>query len=136
MKKIILTIAIAFTIQAGFAQTALQKAKTAAQTGTTVANAFGVSTPDVLAKLTPALNLTAVQKPKVLAAVTSFAKDKAGILSLAKTDNASYLTKLAGLQGGLFAKLKTALTAAQYAKFLGLKPTTATTANALSSLFF
>lgn len=136
MKKIFLTIAIAFAANAGFSQTALQKAQTATQTGSAVASAFGVSTTDVLAKLTPALNLTAIQKPQVLAAVTSFAKEKSGILSLAKTDNANYLTKLAGLQGGLFSKLKTTLTAAQYAKFLGLKPTNATATNALSALFF
>jgi hypothetical protein len=90
----------------------------------------------VLGKLGPALGLSAAQKPNVLSAVTGFLKDKSGILGLAKTDKAAYASKFAGLQGGLFKKLKTILTVAQYTKFLGLKPKTNDATNVLSQLFF
>lgn len=90
----------------------------------------------ILGKLGPALALTNTQKPTVLTAVTGFLKDKSGILGLLNTDKAAYTSKSASLQSGLFGKLKTILTAAQYAKFLGLKPKAGDTANALSQLFY
>lgn len=90
----------------------------------------------IIGQLTPALGLSATQKPSVLTAVTGFLKDKSGILGLAKTDKAAYATKFAGLQGGLFGKLKTILSVAQYTKFLGLKPKTNDVTNGLSQLFF
>ncbi len=95
----------------------------------------GIAT-SIIGQLTPALGLSAVQKPNVLNAVTGFLKEKSGILSLAKTDKAAYATKFSGLQNGLFGKLKTILSVAQYAKFLGLKPKTNDATNALSQLFF
>ena len=95
----------------------------------------GIAT-SILGQLTPALGLSAVQKPSVLNAVTGFLKEKSGILGLAKTDKAAYATKFSGLQNGLFGKLKTILSVAQYAKFLGLKPKTNDATNALSQLFF
>jgi hypothetical protein len=136
MKKIFLSLAFVLTINAGFSQTTLQKTQSAVATTNAKTSSLGASAQDIMTKLTPALSLTAVQKPKVLAAVTSFAKDKSQILSLATSDKAAYASKFANLQGGLFKKLKTTLTAAQYAKFLGLKPSTANTANALTALFF
>ncbi|WP_343703311.1 hypothetical protein [Chitinophaga sp.] len=90
----------------------------------------------ILGKLTPALGLSAVQKPGVLNAVTGFLTDKSGIMGLAKTDKAAYATKFAGLQNGLLGKLKTILSVAQYTKFLGLKPKTNDVTNVLSQLFF
>ncbi|WP_119078552.1 hypothetical protein [Chitinophaga alhagiae] len=90
----------------------------------------------ILGKLTPTLGLSAVQKPSVLNAVTGFLKDKSGIMGLAQTDKAAYTTKFAGLQKGLFGKLKTVLSVAQYTKFLGLKPKTNDVTNVLSQLFF
>lgn len=115
------------------AQSLLDKAKSTTQSSgidvKSTANA-------ILGKLGPALALTNTQKPGVLTAVTGFLKDKSGILGLLKTDKAAYTSKFAGLQSGLFGKLKTILTAAQYAKFLGLKPKAGDTANALSQLFY
>lgn len=90
----------------------------------------------IIGKLTPALGLSAVQKPNVLTAVTGFLKDKSGILGLAKTDKAAYATKFSGLQNGLFGKLKTILSVAQYTKFLGLKPKANDVTNVLSQLFY
>lgn len=90
----------------------------------------------ILGKLTPALGLSAVQKPGVLNAVTGFLTDKSGIMGLAKTDKAAYASKFAGLQNGLLGKLKTILSVAQYTKFLGLKPKTNDVTNVLSQLFF
>lgn len=136
MKKIILTIAIAFSINAGFAQTALQKAQTAAQTGQAVATAFGVDASAVNAKLNSALGLNTLQKAKVAASVATFAKEKSSILSLAKTDKTAYTSKLSGLQSTLTSSLKSSLTAAQFTKYLGLKPATADAANVLTSLFY
>jgi prophage DNA circulation protein len=90
----------------------------------------------IMGKLTPALGLTAAEKPAVSTDITGFLKDKAAILPLLNTDKPAYETKLSGLQSGLFGKLKTALTAAQYAKLLGLKPAAPSATNVLSSLFF
>lgn len=136
MKKIFLSLVLALTINASFAQTTLQKAQNTVTTTNAKASSLGASAADIMTKLTPALSLTAIQKPKVLAAVTSFAKDKSQILSLATSNKAAYASKFGILQGDLFKKLKTTLTVAQYTKFLGLKPSTANTSNALTALFF
>ncbi|MEO6524919.1 MAG: hypothetical protein ABIN91_24750 [Mucilaginibacter sp.] len=90
----------------------------------------------IMGKLTPALGLTTAEKPAVSTDVTGFLKDKAAILPLLNTDKAAYATKFTGLQSGLLGKLKTALTAAQYAKLLGLKPAAPSATNVLSTLFF
>jgi hypothetical protein len=90
----------------------------------------------IISKLTPVLGLTAAEKPAVSTDITGFLKDKASILPLLNTDKVAYATKFAGLQGGLFNKLKTALTVAQYSKLLGLKPSAPSATNVLSSLFF
>jgi hypothetical protein len=90
----------------------------------------------IMAKLVPSLALTPVEKPKVATDVTGFLKDKAAILPLLNTDPTAYASKFSALQGGLFGKLKTVLTVAQYAKLLGLKPQAPSATNVLSSLFF
>jgi hypothetical protein len=89
-----------------------------------------------MSKLTPSLGLTATQKPAVSTDITDYLKSKAGIMPLANTDKTAYASKSTSLISGLSGKLKTALTAAQYAKFLGLKPSAPSAGNVLSSLFF
>ena len=90
----------------------------------------------IMGKLNSALALTKAQKPKVLAEVTSFLKDKSGILGLATTDKAQYTKKLSDLTSGLSTKLKGILTTTQFKKFLSLKPTKANAKNVLSQLFY
>lgn len=132
MKKIFAALLlVSVTSSVTFAQSSvLDKAKSTAQAAGLDVNGIANS---VLGKLSPALSLTETQKPSVLTAVTGFLKDKSGIMN---TDKAGYASKFAGLQGGLFKKLKTLLTVAQYTKFLGLKPKTNDATNALSQLFF
>ena len=89
-----------------------------------------------MSKLNPALSLTKEQQPKVLTAVTEFLKGKSEILNLAKSNKTQYSSKLGELTNGLLAKLKTVLTAAQYTKLLGLKPSTNNATNVLSQLFY
>lgn len=137
MKKIFAALLLlSVTGSVTFAQGVLDKAKNTAK----AAQAAGIDVNGmanaILGKLSPALSLSETQKPSVLTAVTGFLKDKSGILGLANTDKAAYASKFAGLQGGLFKKLKTVLTVAQYTKFLGLKPKTNDATNALSQLFF
>ena len=137
MKKIILTLVAAIAVNTVSAQSLLDKAKSSAQTTQQSAtNMLGASAKDIMAKLGPSLALTAIQKPKVLEAVSSFATQKAQILPLLNTDKAAYASKLTGLQNNLFPKLKTILTVAQYSKFLGLKPKAPSATDALSALFF
>ncbi|MGN7818619.1 hypothetical protein ACTJJB_00745 [Chitinophaga sp. 22536] len=138
MKKVFLSLLCVcfFTAASVQAQSILDQAKkTAGSVQNPLANYSGVAS-SILSKLTPALGLTEVQKPKVTDLVTGFLKQKAGILPLQQSNPASYASKFAGLQGGLFSKLKLLLTAAQYTKFLGLKPKTNDATNVLSQLFF
>lgn len=137
MKKFI----AAFLLTAGiatcsFAQNPLEKAKGAVQTAQSKTLDVGNTANAILGKLGPALALTETQKPNVLNAVTGFLKDKSVIVGLLGTNKAAYASKFSALQGGLFGKLKTLLTVAQYTKFLGLKPKTNDVTNALSQLFF
>lgn len=90
----------------------------------------------IMGKLGPALALTAIQKPKVLTSVTDFLNKKSGILSLATSDKAQYVAKLAGLNTDFLGKMKGILTATQYTQLLGLKPKTADATNPISQLFF
>lgn len=141
MKQIFAVAFLLAVTSAAFAQSSLPKPAAISNQAADAAKAtqgFDVKSlaTSVMGKLTPALGLSAVQKPSVLNAVTGFLKDKSGILGLAKTDKAAYATKFAGLQNGLFGKLKTILSVAQYTKFLGLKPKTNDVTNALSQLFF
>lgn len=71
------------------------------------------TTGNIVSQLTSKLSLTAVQKPALTSAITSFLGDKSKILSLASTDPKQYLAKLNPLQSGLFSKIKTAVGAAK-----------------------
>jgi hypothetical protein len=134
----IFALGVAFSAQAQISTDQLKNTVKSAATTTTAKAGLDVKSlaSGIMGKLTPALALTSVQKPKVLTAVSGFLKDKSSILQLATTNKAAYATKLAGLTSTLSTKLKGILTAAQYAKFLGLKPATASTSNVLSQLFF
>lgn len=89
----------------------------------------------VMTKLAP-LALSGTQKNSVLSTVTSFLTQKSGIVGLATSAPAEYAKKFAPMNTDLLGKMKDILTAAQYTKFLGLKPKTNDPTNALSQLFF
>jgi hypothetical protein len=144
MKLFFAALLLSMTTGMAFSQGMLDKVKSAA-----VSQGVAVPTPNlpsisniagakdaIMAKLVPALALTAVEKPKVATDITGFLKDKAAILPLLNTDPTAYTSKFSELQGGLMGKLKTAITVAQYAKLLGLKPQVPSAGNVLSSLFF
>lgn len=136
MKKNILTVALLLAASTTFAQTGLSKitsAAKAATSATTTASNYASQATSIASKLNTALALTSVQKPKVATIVTDYLKSKASISSLAKTNASSYTSKLTNLNAGMLSKMKTALTAVQYAKLLGLK--TSPTTDALSALF-
>jgi hypothetical protein len=99
---------------------------------------FDVSklTSSIMGKLTPALALTAVQKPSVTDAVAGYLKGKSKIVGLQTSDAAAYTAK----QGSLFSTLKSKLAGIllkdQMEKFIGLKPKTNNPLNSLSQLFY
>jgi hypothetical protein len=141
MKKILTFLSIGvcmhFTSNAQL-NDVINKAKTA----TTVAaatNATGLNVSDlsssILGKLTPALNLTTAQQPKVGSAVTNFLTAKSKILPLLSTNKAAYTQKLGGLFGNLKTKLAGILLKNQMSKFMGLKSTSSSPTNVLSNLF-
>ncbi len=141
--KIIFTIAVLLmSASLSFSQGLLSKIQSAASSQNvslsslpSLAN-IGSATTGIMGKLTPALSLTAAEKPKVTDIISGFLKDKASILPLANTDQAAYASKSSGLLTGLLSKLKTVLTAVQFSKLLGLKPAAPSATNVLSSLFF
>ena len=133
MKKISIVILIAIAISTNVhAQLGglLDKAKSTAS-----AAGFDVNqlTSGIMGKLTPGLNLTSAQTPKVTDAVTGFLTDKSKILSLQGTDKAAYTSKFGSLFSGLKTKLSGILLKDQMNKFLGMKTTDPT--NVLSQLF-
>jgi len=81
------------------------------------------------------LALSDAQSPKITGLLTDFLRTKSGILSLANSNPADYLSKFGGIQSKLFDRLKTALSGAQYTKFLGLKPKASDSENVLNHLF-
>ena len=117
-----------------FAQSVIDKAK---QTPIDVLPITDVAatTSDLMGILKSKLALSDAQSPKITGLLTDFLKSKTGILSLAKSNPADYLSKFGGIKGMLFSGLKTALSAAQYTKFLGLKPKASDAANLLGHLF-
>ncbi|WPU92410.1 hypothetical protein SNE25_24085 [Mucilaginibacter sabulilitoris] len=142
MKILLVALALSITTSAAFSQGILKKVQSAAASKNvstsslpSLSNISGVKDA-IMAKLTPALGLTAVQKPAVSTDVTDYLKSKASIMPLANTDKTAYASKSSSLISGLSGKLKTALTVAQYSKFLGLKPSMPSAGNVLSSLFF
>ena len=90
----------------------------------------------ILSKLNTALTLTDVQKTKLPDVITAFLNQRALILPLANSNAKTYDTKLKSLHNGFYRKLKTILTAEQYARFLELKPTDNDTTNVLSQLYY
>lgn len=141
MKKFLLisitSIGIIFSANAQISNSTL---KNVAQKATSAATSAGLNVSDIssqlMSKLNPALSLTKEQQPKVLTAVTEFLKGKSEILNLATTNKSKYSSKLGELSNGLLSKLKTVLTASQYTKLLGLKPSTNNATNVLSQLFY
>ncbi len=111
----------------------LDKAKAA-----TSAVGFDVNslTSGIMGKLSPALVLTAAQKPKVSTAITEYLTQKAQIIAKQKTNPAEYTQRQMGIFQGLKSKLTGILLKNQMNKFLGLKPATNDPANLLSQLFF
>lgn len=142
MKLFSVTLLFCLATSFAFSQSLLDRAQSAASSQGVSAPALpsliniGSAKDAIMSKLTPALALTTAEKPSVSADITGFLKDKASILPLATTDKAAYSSKFSTLQGGLMGKLKTALTAVQYAKLLGLKPPAPSVTNALSNLFY
>ena len=90
----------------------------------------------ILSKLNTALTLTDVQKTKLPDVITAFLNQRTLILPLANSNAKTYDTKLKSLHNGFYRKLKTILTAEQYARFLELKPTDNDTTNVLSQLYY
>lgn len=134
MKKTILTFVIALGATTAFAQTNLaSKLDQATKTATTTTSGYAAQASSIATKLNTALSLTNTQKPQVASIVTDYLKSKANLSSLATSNASAYTSKLTSLNTGMFSKLKTVLTAAQYAKLLGLK--TSPTTDAISALF-
>ncbi|MDN5288317.1 MAG: hypothetical protein JWR38_4591 [Mucilaginibacter sp.] len=142
MKTLLTALILGITSSVAFSQGILKKVQSAVSSKNISTsslpslNNIGGAKDAIMGKLTPALGLTTAQKPAVSTDVTDFLKNKANIMPLANTDKTAYASKSAGLLGGLSGKLKTVLTAAQYSKFLGLKPSAPSASNVLSSLFF
>ena len=133
MKKIslvfLLTTVITFSANAQLSGM-LDKAKSTAS-----AAGFDVNklTSSIMGKLSPSLNLTGAQQPKVNDAVSSYLGQKANILPLQQSDPAQYQKKQSGLFDGLKTKLGGVLAKDQMSKFLGMKTSDPT--NVLSQLF-
>lgn len=138
MKKIYFILALSFgMLLSSNAQISTSSLKnTAKKVSTATGLDVNAVSEKIMSKLTTALTLTKDQQPKVLATVTNFLKSKSEILALAGSDKSKYNTQLNALTTDLTSKLKPILSAAQYTKFLGLKPTTNTATNVLSQLFY
>jgi hypothetical protein len=136
MKKgIILLAMMAIVVAKSNAQlgNVLDKAKSTAAAAGFDVNAL---TSGIMGKLSPALVLTAAQKPKVTSAITEYLTQKAQIIAKQKTNPAEYTQRQMGIFQGLKSKLAGILVKNQMNKFLGLKPATNDPANVLSQLFF
>lgn len=138
MKKIYFILALSFgMLLSSNAQISTSSLKnTAKKVSTATGIDVNAVSEKIMSKLTTALTLTKDQQPKVLATVTNFLKSKSEILALAGSDKSKYNTQLNALTTDLTSKLKPILSATQYTKFLGLKPTTNTATNVLSQLFY
>lgn len=137
MKKIFFALfALVIAQNLVSAQGILDKAK--AGDVSSLASSFDVKSiaSSVMGVLSPSLGLTSTESPSVLTEVTSLLTKKKDILGLQTTDKSAYTSKMSTLTSGFLGKMKTLLTAAKYAKLLGLKPKTASAGNVLSQLFF
>jgi hypothetical protein len=90
----------------------------------------------IVSKLNTALTLTDVQKTKLPESITAFLNQRSLILPLAGSNPKTYDTKLNSMHNGFYRKLKSILTADQYAKFLTLKPADNDATNVLSQLYY
>lgn len=100
-------------------------------------NDVGKTASSIGESLITQLALPSAKKPELETAIGSFLTDKKGIMGLAQSNPANYLTKFNPLQKGLFGKFKTIMGAAAFGKFMGLKPSGKNiSGNVLSNLFF
>ncbi|MGO4289963.1 hypothetical protein [Chitinophaga sp. RAB17] len=90
----------------------------------------------IVSKLDKSLQLTAIQKPKLLNIVTGYLKQKIAIQPLQQSNLKAYTTKMNSMQNGLQSKLKPLLTLTQYTEYLGLKPKSYDETNVLSNLYY
>ena len=136
MKKMLVLTFILISIAGTglYAQTALNKAKQTPIDVLPIHDIAGI-TNGLMGILKTKLALSDAQSPKITGLLTDFLKSKSGILSLAKSNPADYLSKFGRIQNKLFDGLKTALSGAQYTKFLGLKPKASDSENLLNHLF-
>ncbi len=140
MKKIIVLTLLAGFIISSNAQISTSNLQNVTKKVSTAVSSTGFNVDSlktkIMSTLTTKLSLNSDQKTKVLTSVTEFLDSKASIIGLAKTNNNKYVSKLAGLTEKLNSSLKTVLTAQQFSKFLSLKPSTNTSSNVLSQLFY
>lgn len=136
--KSILTIlfALYFLIPlATFSQIAPDRGKQPASVKVLPINDVEETTMGITGLLRTKLALSDAQGPKVAELLTGFLKSKSGILSLAISNPTEYKSKFMGIQNKLFENLNPILSAAQYTKFLDLKPKASDTGNLLNHLF-
>lgn len=133
MKKILVILIMALSINHASAQLDLNKAKQAASNVGLDVNAL---TKNIMGILTSKLKLGDTQTSKVTDVVSKFLTNKSGFASLMQSKPAEYKTKLDGEQKTLFGGLKGILKPEQFTQFMNLKPKTNDATNALSQLFF
>jgi hypothetical protein len=90
----------------------------------------------IVSKLDKSLQLTDVQKPKLLNIVSNYLKQKVAIQPLQQSNLKAYTTKMNSMQNGLHTKLKPLLTLTQFTEYLGLKPRAYDETNVLSQLYY
>jgi len=133
MKKILVILIMAFSVNSAMAQLDLTKAKQAASAIGLDVNAL---TKNIMGALTSKLKLADTQTSKVTDLVSKFLTNKSGFASLMQSKPAEYKTKFDGEQKTLFSGLKGVLKPEQVTQFMNLKPNTNDATNALSQLFF
>lgn len=136
--KSILTILFTlhfFTPLATFSQLAPERGKQPAAVKVLLINDVEKTSMGISGLLKTKLALSDAQGPKVAELLKEFLKSKSGILSLAKSNPIDYKSKFMDIQNNLFESLKPILSAAQYTKFLDLKPKASDTGNLLNHLF-
>ncbi|MEC5142221.1 hypothetical protein [Chitinophaga sp. 212800010-3] len=90
----------------------------------------------IVSKVDKALQLTDVQKPKLLNIVTTFLRQKADLQPVKQNNEKAYNSKLNSMQNGLHTRLKALLTADQYKAFQELKPKSIDDTNVMTHLFY
>jgi hypothetical protein len=145
MKKVLLLIITSLLLNQINAQISLPKTADVTKAATSALGSFIAppklgditgTTNSVVDKLTSQLGLPASQKGALTEAVGGFLKQKQGIMGLAGSDPSAYLSKFAPMQQGLFGKMKGIMGAANFSKFMNLKPGGNGAGNVLSNLFF